>query len=101
VIEKNSAWLQPPESRPTVCRQLSFANVLHHADAYQFVEFAELSRITVIQQPDLAARLQACFLDPFLSKVQWLLAECYPGRLHPVFSSRMEDQPAPTAADVK
>ncbi len=101
MIEKNSAWLQQPESRLKVCRQLSFANVLHHADAYQFVEFAELSRITIIQQPDFAARLQAGFLDPFLSKRQLLLAERDAGRMNSIISSGMKDEATPTASDVE
>src|SRR5579864_836330 len=66
VIEKRSSRFEQGESIAKVFWKLALAYVLHHSNAGNFVEVAQLASVAVVHQGDLALRGKSCFFDSLL-----------------------------------
>src|SRR3954469_14632036 len=76
-------------------------DVLDHPNARDFVVAVAFSEGAVIANRDSAMVRQSGFTDSLLCQRQLILAQRDARRICPVVPSRVHDQPAPAAADIK
>src|SRR5689334_703002 len=100
VVQKESACFESAIRRVEVHRQVTEADVLDHTNTGDLVVGIG-SESAIITNLDAAAICQTCLLDSLARQRCLVFAQRYTRCIDSITLSRVHDQPAPTAADVK
>src|SRR6185437_16569261 len=101
MIQKHPARLEHGTSTPKIFGKVPFADVLHHPDADDFIEAAQLGHLAIIEETGFALGREASLTDSFLGKGQLPFAHGNSDCMYSVLAGSVQNQPSPPTTDIE